>query len=123
MPSTCPAATPGSAARRSFPQGSLLYGRAQCSREIDEALEIMHRQEKIYVRQHGAHAGRPGLELLVAQERVQPHELPAGLGEALHLLREALARLAVQAVGDEQHAGVLREHPSAPLEVELAQAR
>ena len=57
----------------------------------------MQRQEEMYVRQHGAHAGRPGVELVVAQERVLPHELPAGFGVALELLRVGLARLASRA--------------------------
>ena len=83
-------------------------------REIDQALQIMHRQEAVDVRQHRAHARRPGLELLVAQQRIQPDQLLAGLVQALHLLGQAFARLAVEAVGDQQQAGVLPEHAPAP---------
>ena len=38
-------------------------------RQVDQALQIMHRQEAVHVRQHRAHARGPRLELVVAQQR------------------------------------------------------
>src|SRR6266705_7188122 len=46
--------------------------------ELDEAREVVHRQEVVHVRQHRAHPRGPRLEPFVTQERVQPDELPAG---------------------------------------------
>ncbi len=91
-------------------------------RQVDQALQVVHRQEAVHVRQHGAHAGRPRLELVVAQQRVQPDQLAAGLVQPLHFLRQAFARLAVEAVRHEQQAGVLAEQAPAPAPVEFAQA-
>src|SRR6266853_4355461 len=90
--------------------------------ELDQARDVVHRQELIHVRQHRAHTRRPRLESLVTQARIQPDELPARLVQALHLLRQPFADVSVQAVGDHQHDRVLSEHSARPSQVELPQA-
>ena len=59
----------------------------------------------------------------VAQQRIEPDQPRAGLGQALDLECEPFARLRVEAVADQQHDGVLAEQAPRPAPVELAQAR
>src|SRR5258708_29902197 len=92
------------------------------SGELDEARDVVHRQELVHVRQHRAHARRPRLESLVTQERVQPDELPARLVQARHLLPQSLADVAVEAVGDHRHDRILSEHSARPSHVEFPKA-
>ena len=53
---------------------------------------------------------------------VQPHEAAARLAQPFHLGSEALARIAVEPVGDEQHHRALAAHPARPLPVEPSEA-
>src|SRR5512146_3390873 len=78
-------------------------------REIGERFEVVHRQEVVDVRQERLDARRPRFESRVAQQRIQPDEPRARLGETLRLELEPLARVRVEPVADEQHDGVLRE--------------
>ena len=68
------------------------------ARQIDQAVDVVHRHEGVHVRQHRAHAGGPRLETLVAQQRVEPDELAAGLVQPLHLRAQTLADVAVEAL-------------------------
>ena len=63
-------------------------------------------------------ASKPG----VAQQRIEPDEPRARLGEPLRLEREALAGVGVEAVADQQHDGILPEQPPRPVAVELGEA-
>src|SRR3990170_4914358 len=66
-------------------------GPRKSEREIDEACDVVHRQEGINVRQHGADACRARLEPLIAQQRVEPDELPAGFVQPFGFLGQPFA--------------------------------
>ena len=61
-------------------------------RQLLQALQIVHRQKLIDVRQHRADPGRPRLELIVAQQRIEPDQAPTGFGQAFHLPAPARRR-------------------------------
>ena len=81
----------------------------------------MHRAELVHMGQDGADALGARLETLVAQQRVEPDQAPTALVQALHLAAQFLAPVALQSIGEEQHAGALAQHPARPQAVELVQ--
>jgi hypothetical protein len=91
-------------------------------REVGEALEVVHRQEIVDMRQHRADARRARFEPLVAQQRIEPDEPAAGFREAFHLPPEILAGIGLQAVADQQHDGILAKKAPRPVPIEVPQA-
>src|SRR5436190_694917 len=67
---------------------------------------------------------QPGTQALsISGSLSASHTAFCGAGTSCSpLLAQAFARLAIQAVRDQQHRGILRERAARPLEVELAQA-
>jgi hypothetical protein len=66
--------------------------------QIVETFEVVRRQKEVHVRQHLANSRRTGPEFSVAEDRVEPDELPAGTLEALHLPTEIRHRVAFEPV-------------------------
>ncbi len=83
----------------------------------------MRGQKFVHVRQHRLDPCRPCLERLVSQQGVQPDQPAARLAQPLHLHGKLRARIAIQAVADEQHDGALPEQPARPPGIEFLQAR
>src|SRR5205085_3670924 len=63
----------------------------ESSGELHQALEIVHRQEFVDVRQHRPDARRPRLEMLIAQQWIEPDQPPARLAQPLHFTSKAIA--------------------------------
>src|ERR1700741_1994603 len=61
-----------STGRRRCPESSI-----QVPCEVAERSEVVHRKECVDVRAHGGDARGARLEVVEAQERIQPEELPA----------------------------------------------
>ena len=68
------------------------------------------RAEFVNVGQHHFDALRARLEALVAQQWIEPDQPPAGTMQPVDLEGELRIRLALQPVGDEQHAAREAEH-------------
>src|SRR5207249_9074002 len=75
----------------------------ECAGKLFQAFEVMDRQKLVDIRQHRSNAGRSRFEFIVAQQWIEPDEPPARLRESLHLHRQAVADIAIQAIADEQH--------------------
>src|SRR6185312_9369851 len=95
----------------------------ECLRQLLQALQVVHRQKIVDKRQHRADARRPRFETLVAQQRIEPDQPPARLGQPFHFLRQTVPDVAVQAVTDKQNDGALSEEPARPAPIEFAEAR
>src|ERR1700694_4282650 len=89
--------------------------------ELRQVLKIVHRKKFIDVGQHRTDARRPRLELFIAKQRIEPDQPPAGLAQALHFTRKAVADIAVETIGDQQHDRTLPEQAARPAAVELRQ--
>ncbi len=74
------------------------------------------------MRQHRANACGFGLEAVEAQQRVQPDQAAATLGQALHLVRQRQRVAVLEAVADQQHRGAAAQGTARPALVELVQA-
>src|SRR5215468_5238057 len=84
-----------------------------------EAVEVVDRAVLVDVGQQRADAGGAGLEAGVAQERVEPDQPPARPPQPRGLGGEGGGVLAIEAVGDQQHDGALRQDAPRPGAVEL----
>src|SRR5215475_1929559 len=71
-------------------------------RELLQALEIVHWQEVVHVREHRPDPCWTSLEPVVAQQRIEPDEPPTRLREAFHFLRQAVAHVAVEFIDEEE---------------------
>src|ERR1700681_2245830 len=91
------------------------------SSELRQALEIVHRQKFVDIGQHRPDTCRPRFEMFIPKQRIEPDQAPAGFPQALHFDRQAIADIAVEPVGDQQHDGALREQAARPAAVELCQ--
>src|SRR5437879_4360895 len=91
--------------------------------ELRETFEIMHGKKIVDMRQHCLDAGRPRLEPLVAQQRIEPHQAPTGFMQPFCLRGEPCSTFRVQAIGDLQDDGILAEKAPRPSSVEFLEAR
>jgi hypothetical protein len=57
----------------------------QRAAQLSDALNIVGRQEQVYMRQHCSDAHRFGLELGIPQHRIHPDQLATGSMQPLHL--------------------------------------
>src|SRR6266851_683120 len=89
--------------------------------ELRQALEIVDRQKFVDVGQHRPDACRPRFEMCIPKQRIEPDQAPAGFAQALHFERQAIADIAVESVGDQQHDRTLPEQAARPAAVELCQ--
>src|ERR1700676_3464098 len=60
---------------------------SECGGELRQALEIVHRQEFVDVRQHRPDTCRPRFEMFIPKQRIEPDQAPAGFCQALHFER------------------------------------
>ena len=83
----------------------------------------MHRPHFVDMRQHRPNSPCLRFEAFVTQERIEPDQLAAGAVQAVHFTGEGVARLALEAVGYQQHMRALAEHAARPVLVEAVQRR
>src|SRR2546430_10612517 len=108
------------AGRARRPTGGVRLCKCRC--ELLQALQIVHRQQLVDIGQHRANARRPRLEFFIAQQRIEPDQPPARLGQAFHFGRKAFPDVAVETIADQQHDRALCEQPSRPPPVEFRKA-
>src|SRR2546428_5891744 len=108
---------PGSARH---PTGGVRLRKCHC--ELLQALQIVHRQQLVDIGQHRANARRPRLEFFIAQQRIEPDQPPARLGQAFHFGSKTFPDVAVETITDQEHDRALREQPSRPAPVEFREA-
>src|SRR6266446_509206 len=89
--------------------------------ELRQALEVVDRQEFVDVGQHRPDTCGPRFEMLIPKQRIEPDQAPAGFSQTLHFERQAIADIAVEPVGDQQHDRTLPEQAARPSAVELCQ--
>src|ERR1700681_157562 len=91
------------------------------SSELRQALEIVDRQKFVDVGQHRPDTCRPRFEMFIPEQRIEPDQAPGGFPQTLHLERQAIADIAIEPVGNQQHDRTLPEQAARPAAVELCQ--
>src|SRR5262245_35842008 len=92
--------------------------RAQDEGQVSQAFQAMDGTEFVDVGHDRARTHGSWFISIVAQERIEPDQPPAGLVEALHFPCQSFSRVAIESVADEQDDGALSEHPARPPAVE-----
>src|SRR5262249_12682470 len=82
---------------------ALVVHRLQRATQNEEAVEIVRRQEVVYVGQRGAHAGGDGAVVLLAQEGIEPDESMAVAPQSRHLVGKDAHVAAIPPVADDQY--------------------
>src|ERR1700730_594421 len=90
----------------------------ECGSKLRQALEIVDRQKLVDVGQHRPDTCRPRFEMFIPKQRVEPDQGPAGYPHAPNFERQAIADIAVEPVGDQQHDRALPEQAARPAAVE-----